>query len=239
MFEVGGTHMNDSLEARLQTTLNMIPAYTWYAAPAGALTFVNERCADYLGLPKDHPLRFGVETGAPWDAHIALLHPDDQDESRRVWSTCLATGSAGEFCQRVPNSQGTYRWFLSRTEPLRSKDGTLLYWIGINLDIEERKQAELYLAEGQRLAHTGSWAFNAAGFEYWSSELFRIHGLDPSGKAPTIAEYVALVHPARSGVRRGNHSEDVCRTSRIRFHETHCAAGWRDSSRTLRWQPGD
>jgi PAS domain S-box-containing protein len=187
--------MNDSLEARLQTTLNMIPAYTWYAAPAGALTFVNERCADYLGLPKDHPLRFGVETGAPWDAHIALLHPDDQDESRRVWSTCLATGSAGEFCQRVPNSQGTYRWFLSRAEPLRAKDGTLLYWIGINLDIEERKQAELYLAEGQRLAHTGSWAFNAAGFEYWSPELFRIHGLDPSGKAPTLDEYVALVHP--------------------------------------------
>ena len=52
-----------------------------------------------------------------------------------------------------------------------------------------------YLAEGQRLAHTGSWAFNAAGFEYWSSELFRIHGLDPGGKTPTIAEYMALVHP--------------------------------------------
>jgi hypothetical protein len=59
----------------------MIPAYTWYAAPAGALTFVNERCADYLGLPKDHPLRFGVETGAAWDSHIPLLHPDDHDES--------------------------------------------------------------------------------------------------------------------------------------------------------------
>src|ERR1700722_20015563 len=85
---------------------------------------------------------------------------------------------------------GTYRWFLSRVEPLRAKDGTLLYWIGTNLDIEESKQAELYLAEGQRLAHTGSWAFNAAGFEYWSS----IHGLDPSGKAPTLDEYVALVH---------------------------------------------
>jgi PAS domain S-box-containing protein len=57
------------------------------------------------------------------------------------------------------------------------------------------KQAELYLAEGQRLAHTGSWAFNATGFEYWSSELFRIHGLEPGGQAPTIAEYMALVHP--------------------------------------------
>ncbi len=83
------------LEARLQATLNMIPAYTYYAAPGGALTFVNERCGDYLGLATDHPLRFGIETGAPWDAHIPLLHPDDQDESRRVWSSMLATGSAG------------------------------------------------------------------------------------------------------------------------------------------------
>ena len=54
---------------------------------------------------------------------------------------------------------------------------------------------EFYFAEGQRLAHTGSWAFNAAGFTYWSSELFAIHGLDPDGKAPTIPEYMALVHP--------------------------------------------
>jgi len=55
--------------------------------------------------------------------------------------------------------------------------------------------AELYLAEGQRLSHTGSWAFNAGGFDYWSPELFRIHGLEPSGQAPTVAEYMALVHP--------------------------------------------
>ena len=70
-----------------------------------------------------------------------------------------------------------------------------MHWIGINLDIEERKQAELYLAEGQRLAHMGSWAFNADGFEYWSAELFEIYGLQPGAGAPTIAEYMALVHP--------------------------------------------
>jgi hypothetical protein len=69
---------------------------------------------------------------------------------------------------------------------VRGGYGTVLYWIGVNFDIEERKQAEFYLAEGQRLAHMGSWAFNAAGFDYWSPELFRIHGLDASGKAPTI-----------------------------------------------------
>src|SRR6266700_4167007 len=52
-----------------------------------------------------------------------------------------------------------------------------------------------YLAEGERLAHTGSWAFDAAGFKHWSSELFAIHGLDPAGKAPSIPEYMVLVHP--------------------------------------------
>ena len=42
--------MDQLLEAQLRATLNMIPAYTWYAAPSGGLTFVNERSADYLGL---------------------------------------------------------------------------------------------------------------------------------------------------------------------------------------------
>ena len=46
--------------AQLQATLNVIPAHTWYAAPSGALTFVNKRTGDYLGLPKDHPLRLGA-----------------------------------------------------------------------------------------------------------------------------------------------------------------------------------
>ena len=165
------------LETQLRATLDVIPAYTWYTSPSGALTFVNQRCADYLGLPEDHPLRSGRNTGAAWDSHIPLLHPDDHEETRRVWSTCLRTGCAGEVSFRVRNGQGQYRWFLSRAEPLRGSDGTLLYWIGINIDIEERKRAELFLAEGQRLAHTGSWAFDSAGFEYWSSELFQIHGL--------------------------------------------------------------
>jgi formate hydrogenlyase transcriptional activator len=183
------------LEAQLRATLDVIPAYTWYTNPSGALTFVNRRCADYLGLPEDHPLRLGIDIDAAWDSHIPLLHPDDHEETRRVWSTCLRTGCAGEVSFRVRNAEGLYRWFLSRAEPLRRSDGTLLYWIGINIDIEERKRAELFLAEGQRLAHTGSWAFNSAGFEYWSPELFQIHGLDPKGNAPTKEEYLALAHP--------------------------------------------
>jgi len=186
---------SDSLAVRLQATLNVVPAHTWYAAPNGALTFVNERTADYLGLPASDPLRLGLDTGAAWDSHMALLHPDDHAGTRKVWSRCLKTGSAVQLTFRVRSGQGGYRWFISCAEPLRASDGTLLYWVGINVDIEERKQAEFYLAEGQRLAHTGSWAFDAGGFEYWSSELFEIHGLKPDGKAPTTSEYLALVHP--------------------------------------------
>ena len=55
-----------SLAAQLRQTLNAIPAYTWYAGPSGGLTFVTERTADYLGLPAEHPLRFGIDTGAAW-----------------------------------------------------------------------------------------------------------------------------------------------------------------------------
>jgi PAS domain S-box-containing protein len=188
-------HRHSPLGVELQATLNLVPAHAWYALPSGALTFVNERSADYLGLPNAHPLRFGADTGADWDSHIPLLHPDDREETRRVWSDCLRTGCAGEVSFRVRNAEGGYRWFLSRAEPVWDANGTLAYWTGVNFDIEERKQAEFYLAEGQRLAHMGSWAFTPAGFEYWSSELFEIHGLDPRSDAPTKEEYLALVHP--------------------------------------------
>ena len=190
-----GLHQRAPLAAQLQATLKIVPAHAWYALPNGALTFVNERTADYLGLPEHHPLRFGAVTGADWDSHIPLLHPDDREETRRVWSECLRTGGAGDVSFRVRDAEGGYRWFLSRAEPVRAANGNLLYWIGANLDIEERKQAEFYLAEGQRLAHLGSWAFTPAGFEYWSSKLFKIHGLDPRSKVPTMEEYLAVVHP--------------------------------------------
>jgi PAS domain S-box-containing protein len=156
--------------ARLQATLNVIPAYTWYAAPSGGLTFVNKRTADYLGLPKDHPLRLGVDIGAPWDAHIALLHPDDHEGTRNAWSTCLRTGEAGEVSFRVRNAQGGYRWFHSCVESLRASDGTLLQWVGMNLDIEELKCAEKALRESEEkfrdYAETASDWFWEIGPDY-------------------------------------------------------------------------
>jgi len=96
---------------------------------------------------------------------------------------------------RVRRQDGVYRWMLHRKVPLRDEHGKIIKWYGSSIDIDELKRSELYITEGERLSHVGSWAFTPAGFDHWSSELFRIHGLDPSAKAPSMEEYMGLVHP--------------------------------------------
>src|SRR5712671_6950780 len=199
----GGTQdMDQSLGTQLQTTLNTVPAFTWYSLPSGTLTFVNHRYADYLGLASDHPLRFGVETGVAWDTHLQLLHPDDHESSRQVGETILRTGAAGQTAFRVRDASGVYRWFLSRVEPCRTSDGTVLCFIGINLDIEDRKRVEEALrrnehslAEAQRLSHVGSVGMHVSTKRiFWSDESARIYGYAP-GTEPTPAAILERVHP--------------------------------------------
>ena len=144
-----GPEGNAEFVAQLQAILNVLPAYTWYSDPSGGLTFVNKRTAEYLGFPEDHPLRFGVDIGASWDDWVTLLHPDDQEDARKYRLDSLRTGEAGEHSYRVRSVQGDYRWFLTRFEPLRASDGTLLLWVGATLDIEELKQAEQELRESE------------------------------------------------------------------------------------------
>jgi PAS domain S-box-containing protein len=76
--------------------------------------------------------------------------------------------------------------------------------IGFALDLTARKrveralrQNEAYLAESQRLTHTGSWAFDpeTGKVTYWSDEMFRIFGIDARNGAPTRDEQVRLTHP--------------------------------------------
>ena len=63
------------------------------------------------------------------------------EEARQYWSSRLRTGEGGEHSYRVRNAQGDYRWFLTRFEPLRASDGTLLLRIGATLDIDELTRA--------------------------------------------------------------------------------------------------
>src|SRR4029077_14677975 len=100
------------------------------------------------------------------------------------------------------SADGDYRWFLSRAEPLRANDGTLLYWIGINFDIEQRKQVEVelqrskaYLADAQRLSRTGFVGLEASTKRiFWSEEAARIYGYPP-GTHPTADLILQRSHP--------------------------------------------
>jgi PAS domain S-box-containing protein len=129
------------VEVNLQMTLNALPAHAWYARASGALAFVNGPTADYLGLPSDHQLRFGAEFEAPSDAHLVFLHPEDQPTSSRNWADQIQTGRPRDDQFRILGGDGKYRWFLTRAEPLRDSDSKVKYWVGVNIDIDDKKRA--------------------------------------------------------------------------------------------------
>ena len=61
---------------------------------------------------------------------------------------------------------------------------------------EALRRSQAYLAEGQRLTHTGSWADDGNGHPlYWSEELYRIFGFDPREGLPARNQPLERIHP--------------------------------------------
>jgi PAS domain S-box-containing protein len=184
----------------VQVLVDSIPALIHTARPDGYLDYFNKRWLEYLGVPLDKV------AGWNW---TAFIHPEELEGILTKWRASLATGEIFEYETRVRRSNGDYRWMFHRKVPLRDTNGNIVKWYGSSMDIDERKTAEehlrrkaeelqrseFYLAEGQHLAHMGSWAFDADRFYYWSPELFRMHGLDPVSEPPSVQEYLDCVHP--------------------------------------------
>lgn len=174
--------------------IDSIPALIHTSRPDGYLDYFNRRWVEYIGMPLEE-----VE-GWKW---TVCIHPEDVEGIVEKWRACVATGEIFDYEARVRRADGEYRWMSHRKVPLRDENGKIIKWYGSSIDIDDRKrteqalrQSEFYLSEGQRLAHMGSWVFDPSGFfEYWSPELFQIYGLDPAHGAPTLAEYLASVHP--------------------------------------------
>jgi PAS domain S-box-containing protein len=59
------------------------------------------------------------------------------------------------------------------------------------------RRSESYLAEAQRLTHTGSWVWDVAGRDalYLSDEWYRIYGFDPEEGLPPWEKRVQRIHP--------------------------------------------
>jgi PAS domain S-box-containing protein len=61
---------------------------------------------------------------------------------------------------------------------------------------ESLRASEAYLAEAQRLSHTGSWAWSPeTDLRYWSEECYRVLGFDPQAGLPRYEEFFARIHP--------------------------------------------
>ena len=88
--------------------------------------------------------------------------------------------------------------------PLIDDAGNVIGGLAIIRDVTERKRAEDalrrsegYLAEAQRLSHTGSWAHDPVRGElsYLSEEAYRTFGFDPALGAVTYEQTRSRVHP--------------------------------------------
>ena len=130
-----------------------------------------------------------------------MIHPDDREMVFRTAENAANSGTRADCEHRLFRPNGEMRVVHSLGDLKKDSSGRPHQIFGTTQDITERKHAEealqqnqFYLSEGQRLAHMGSWAFNAAG-HYWSDELYKIYGLDPKSGAPTVEQYLALVHP--------------------------------------------
>jgi PAS domain S-box-containing protein len=66
----------------------------------------------------------------------------------------------------------------------------------VRVGTDEARQAHARLAEAQEVAHIGSWEWTIGANEvWWSDELFRIHGVSPSGFEASYQGFLGLVHP--------------------------------------------
>jgi PAS domain S-box-containing protein len=158
------------------------------------VTWSAELCRIWGLLPVSGPIDLAVV--------FEMVHPEDRESAARAVEEILRSGTHLKYEHRIVRPDGEVRFLQVLGTVKRDASGCAYELFGTCQDITDRKLAEqalqrseFYLNEGQRLAHMGSWALSAAGFDYWSFELFEVHGLDPRGKPPTIKEYLNLVHP--------------------------------------------
>jgi len=182
-------------ERELRATIETIPAFVVSAEPDGSVNIVSPSLLDYLGLSREEWLASG------W---MSRTHPEDGDRVVTKWRMALAGGERFQEEYRLRRADGEYRWFLVHSVPLRDDYGNIVKWYATALDIEDRKraeealrQSEAYLAEAQRLTHTGSWAVSIPSGEptHSSEEHLRVFGFDPDSDAPSGVEFRQRVHP--------------------------------------------
>jgi PAS domain S-box-containing protein len=119
------------------TVAEAIPQLVWITNAPGRVEYCNRRWYEYFGL-SDADLEFIAER--------EILHPDQRAEWVAKWVNALATETPFEHECFLRRADGEYRWFLSRSIPLRDENGKLHRWFGTSTDIHDQKAAQSLVA---------------------------------------------------------------------------------------------
>jgi PAS domain S-box-containing protein len=192
------TQQESERYARLM--VDSIPGMVAVFGSDGAVEYVNSQTLEYFGKT--------VGELRQWQ-FSDLCHPDDLPRSVELFSRSVATGEAFDFECRSRRHDGVYLWHRSLALPLRDRNGTIIRWYNLIVDIDKRKRAEEALAaseaelrraynsfqDAQRLSKTASFVTDLLADDHnWSEEAYRIFEFEPGSKV-TVEKIRALVHP--------------------------------------------
>src|SRR5450830_997735 len=129
-------------EEDLRALANSIPQLAWIASFDGTMAWYNQRWHDYTGTTPEQMAGEGWST-----AYEAQRLP----EMMQAWKDALNKGTSFEMEFPIRGSDGQYRWFLTRANPVRDRGGQLLRWFGASTDVDQVKRAQEALRDETRV----------------------------------------------------------------------------------------
>jgi len=121
-------------EAALRQILDFTPHYLAVVGADGTPIYANRASLDYIGMSLDEWLQrkqIGEE-----------CHPDDLQRLISEIDRAFTTGSPVEMEERVRKGDGSFRWCLTRCNPVRDESGRITRLYLASTDIHDRKSAE-------------------------------------------------------------------------------------------------
>ncbi len=122
-------------EQRLQLALNAANAGTWEWNPKDNTSFWSERLWNLYGLEKK-------DCNASLEAWLQTIYPEDRVSAEKSVLDAAFKGAELDAEWRTKDHNGSQRWLMARGRPILGADGKASSYIGIVMDITDRKMAE-------------------------------------------------------------------------------------------------
>ncbi|MCL2078994.1 MAG: PAS domain S-box protein, partial [Oscillospiraceae bacterium] len=130
---------------RIETIMNNLPGMVYqhlYNFPACTLTYVSKGSKEYIGYAPEELVGEENLVGGV-NKFIAMIHPDDLEDTGNQFETAIEAGEVHEQAYRLIMQDGSIKWIRDRCTILeRAPDGTPLEVQGYMFDITEQKKIE-------------------------------------------------------------------------------------------------